>query len=64
MEENRDAIMKIPGVQGVGVGLSPTQPGQHCILVYLTGNNWPATLPKEIEGYRVEIVETKGFHAL
>ena len=65
VEENRDAIMKIPGVIGVGVGLSPSEPGRSCILVYTTTSDRPSRLPDVIEGHPVEIVsKKKGFHAL
>ncbi len=65
VEEHRDAIMKIRGVIGVGVGLSPSEPDRRCILVYTTTSDRPSGLPDAIEGHPVEIViRKKGFHAL
>lgn len=65
LERHRASIMKIAGVVGVGFGLSPTEPGQKRILVYTTGSDWPAGLPRQIEGYAVETLRRKkGFHAL
>ena len=63
--QHQDSIMKTPGVIGVGVGLSPTEPGRRCVLVYATTGEWPPDLPKELDGYPVEIVKkSRGFRAL
>ncbi len=57
--------MKIPGVIGVGVGLSRNEPDRRCILVYMTTSDRPSRMPDAIKGHPVEIVsKKKGFHAL
>ncbi len=65
LDKHRDSIMQIPGVIGVGVGLSQTDPAKRVIVVYTTTSQWPPSLPRQIEGHDVEIVKKKkGFHAL
>jgi hypothetical protein len=65
LEKHRDSIMQIPGVIGVGIGLSQTDRTKRCIVVYTTTDQRPPALPREIEGYELEIVrKKKGFHAL
>lgn len=65
VEKHRDSIIKIPGVVGVGVGISQTDPNKHCILVYTTTSERPPELPQQIDGHDVEIVKKKkGFRAL
>lgn len=63
VETNRQRLMKMPGVIGIGAGLSATRPGEKCILVYVKGNQWPAGLPQELEGYPVELQKNKDFRA-
>lgn len=65
LDKHRESIMKIPGVIGVGVGLSPSKLGKKCILVYITSDERPAELPVQIEGVDVEMIKrTKDFRAL
>ncbi|MEW6207609.1 MAG: hypothetical protein AB1631_04530 [Acidobacteriota bacterium] len=65
LEANREKILKIPGVVGVALGISPTRPGERCILVYIDTETRPPALPPVIEGYSVEAVKTgKGFRPL
>ncbi len=65
LDKHRETIMKVPGVIGVGVGLSPSKPGKKCILVYMTGDERPEELPERIEGVDVEMIKkTKDFRAL
>ena len=65
VERCRHNFMKMPGVVGVGAGISPTQAGERRVLVYSTMGEWPPALPKQVEGYVVEIVKkSKGFRAL
>ena len=65
LDKHRDSIMKIPGVVGVGVGLSPTESNKPCILVYTTTSQWPSDLPRQLDGHDVEVVrKRKGFRAL
>jgi hypothetical protein len=64
IERHRHRIMQIKGVNGVGAGLSPSDHTTHCILVYAATDHWPDELEHEIEGYKVEIVKSKGFRAL
>jgi hypothetical protein len=60
-----DDIMKIPGVIGVGVGLSRSGSRKKCIVVYARSPGWPDALPRELDGYSVEIVVRRGgFRAL
>jgi len=64
LDKHRETIMKIPGVIGVGVGLSPGDPGKKCILVYITRDERPEELPEQIEGVDVEMIKkTKDFRA-
>jgi hypothetical protein len=52
-DRHSDELRAIPGVIGVGIGS-----GQCAIQVHITGDNpaLPALLPKEIEGFPVELV--------
>jgi hypothetical protein len=65
VEEQRKAIMQIPGVIGIAVGMSRLNPGEKCILVYTSSSEWPVGLPRKLGSYPVEIDrKSKGFHAL
>jgi hypothetical protein len=65
VRSHRDRIMKIPGVIGIGAGLSQSGSGEKCVLVYATSETSPEALPSELDGYSVElVVRTKGFRAL
>jgi len=62
VEEQRNSIMKIPGVIGIAAGLSRSGSGEKCIIVYTTVSEWPVELPRRLAGFTVEIVrKKKGF---
>ena len=61
-DRHRTRILQIESVVGVSIGLSRTEPGEPCILVYAKTDDWPAELERDLEGYRVELVKTSGFH--
>ncbi|HMP78384.1 MAG TPA: hypothetical protein PKD54_02920 [Pirellulaceae bacterium] len=63
VDAHRQRWMALPGVIGVGVGLSQTSPNRTCILVYITGQQRPAELEHEIEGVLIEVVRTEPFRA-
>lgn len=53
---HRTSIMNIPGVIGVAAGRSRDEPGALCIRVYTTNEAWPEDLPRQLDGYAVELV--------
>ncbi len=59
-ERHTPAWMEIPGVVGTGIGLCDDEP---CIRVFLAAPSPEAekAIPKEVEGYRVEVVVTGPF---
>lgn len=63
LRENVRALMAIPGVAGAGQGLCDGKP---CIRVYVTEKTpqLERDLPRTLEGYPVEIVETGQIRAL
>jgi hypothetical protein len=62
---HQQSVMKLPSVTGIAGGVSPTTAGKKCILVYVADSSvWPAGLPKQLEGYDVELVGGGGFRAL
>ena len=61
IEKHRKSLMAIEGVVGVGAGTTPDEPKETCVLVYVTGDT--SELPRELEGYRVEVEKTRPFHA-
>lgn len=59
-----DRLMAIPGVMGVGIGLSQDRQGP-CIRVYVNRqSSQTEDIPDEIEGYPVEVEVRKPFRAL
>jgi hypothetical protein len=58
-------LMDIPGVMGIGVGLTKDL-SQVCIKVYVSreDSKQAEQIPKEIEGYPVEVEIRKPFKAL
>ncbi len=60
VQNHRDSIMKLPGVVGIAGGLSRSDPATKCVLVYTQRGDWPQGLPKELDGYPVEVVDTGG----
>ena len=57
LEENTDFLMSIKGVVGVAQGICE---GKDCIKVYVTKktDEMLEVLPKSLQGYMIEIVET------
>jgi hypothetical protein len=65
LDAHRARLMKIPGVVGVSFGISPSDPGRRCILVHVTADDRPHDLPRELDGFDVEVVRVPGgFRAL
>ncbi len=65
IERHRKRLMGIPGVVGVGLGVSAEDPKSRRILVYTTSSSWPAGLPKTVEGRKIELKRVSGgFRAL
>ena len=63
LKEHTEGLMSIPGVVGTAQGLCDAKP---CIKVYVT-NKTPELdqkIPKNLEGYPVEIEETGEIRAL
>lgn len=64
IEKHRSRIMDIPGVIGLAAARSRDDSAGICIRVYSSGEEWPADLPEQLEGYRVEVVnEAREFRA-
>jgi hypothetical protein len=59
-EKHEGRLMNIPGVVGIGVGLSNRVPGQPAIEIYVKEATaaLKRTLPESLEGAEVRIVET------
>jgi hypothetical protein len=51
LERNRDRLLDIDGVQGVGIGLDST--GHEILVVYVRDSAPIQRLPAKIEGYPV-----------
>ena len=63
LERHRDRIMQLPDVIGIAITRCAEDSQRTCILVYTTTDEWPTELPKELEGYSVQIESKKnGFH--
>jgi hypothetical protein len=60
LERHRKRLMKLTGVVGVGFGLSPTNPGKRCLLVYVSVADRPPGIPAQLDGYDVEVVRAPG----
>jgi len=62
-EENTDAWMAIPGVEGTAIGLYEGKP---CIRIFTSSKPQQIRekIPSTVEGYRVIIEETGKFRAL
>jgi hypothetical protein len=63
VERHRTMVMQAKGVVGIAVGLSKADPRKRSIQVYVTTNEWPDGVPRQLEGYDVELVKTSGFRA-
>lgn len=64
IEQHRTTVMRQRGVVGIAVGLSKTDPTKHCIQVFVTTDQWPDGVPRQLGGYPVELVKSSGFHTL
>ncbi len=65
VRRHRKDVMKISGVNGIAGGLCQSKPDEKCIIVYVTVQDRPEGLPRELEGYPVEVVRTgRGFRPL
>jgi hypothetical protein len=61
IRRHRNEVMKLPNVVGMGAGLCRNRSG-HCILVYVTRDQWPPGLPRDLEGIPIELVQVgQGF---
>lgn len=63
IERHRKRLMQIDGVVGVAFGAPDGKPEGRCILVYATVDDWPPELPRQLEGYPVELQKATGFYA-
>lgn len=64
IERHRKRLLKIDGIVGIAVGAAASDPNRRCIIVYASMDDWPAELPRELDGYDVELHKSSGFHAL
>ena len=66
LERNKQNIMNISGVHGIGVGRGSDYGGEDkpCFVVYLDTNADQTVIPKEIENIPVHIEITSPFRAL
>lgn len=62
-EEWQDRLMAMPGVTGVGIGLTEDR-RETCITVYVSRGASTEAIPKEIEGYPVVVKRRGIFRAL
>ncbi len=64
LAQHQDRLLSIPGVVGVGLGLSDD--GRPAVHVYFnpgTGPNQSATIPQELGGVPVKVLETDDIRA-
>jgi hypothetical protein len=63
--ENESDLFRIPGVIGVGIGAAEDNPDEAVIVVYTMGSDDPAraTIPTQIDGFRVRTILTDRFVA-
>lgn len=64
IERHRKRLLKIDGVVGIGAGAPASDPNRRCIIIYASVDDWPSELPRELDGYEVELHKSSGFHAL
>ncbi|MBI1827399.1 MAG: hypothetical protein HY287_07395 [Planctomycetes bacterium] len=64
-ERNEAALLRMPGVIGVGVGAANDNPFQAVIVVYVdnTHGNGRNAIPTDVEGTNVRVIETDPFVA-
>jgi hypothetical protein len=58
-----DALMKEPGVQGVGISSSADSPGEAALMIYLIRGAVHGQIPATIDGLRTRVQETSRFIA-
>jgi hypothetical protein len=58
-----DDLMRISGVQGVGIGRSFDSTGEAALIVFLIRGSTKASITPVIDNVRLRIVETTRFHA-
>ena len=63
VERHRGQVMSLKGVVGIAAGLSKADPKKRCIQVYVTADRWPAGLARQLDGFEVELVRSRGFRA-
>lgn len=63
IDTHRTRLMKIHAVHGVAAGLSSSDPPRPCVIVYADTDQWPANLPRELDGFPVEMHSARGFQA-
>lgn len=63
IDTHRSRIMTINGVHGVAAGMSSNDPPRPCVIVYADTDQWPANLPRELDGFPVEVHPARGFQA-
>lgn len=61
IERHRRRLLEIAGVVGVGAGMSAAEPRRPCIHVFADLDEWPPDLPRELDGFPVELCRTSGF---
>ncbi len=61
--KNVDALMSIPGVQGVGIASSADSPGEAALMVFLVRGLPNEPVPLSIDGLRTRIRESSRFRA-
>ena len=66
LEKNKEYIMSILGVHGIGVGKGSNYGGDPtpCFVIYIDTNADETPIPKEIERIPVYVVRTEPFEAL
>ncbi|HEY9536894.1 MAG TPA: hypothetical protein VIS03_04810 [Kiloniellaceae bacterium] len=63
VERHRHQLLQVTGVAGVAAGAGRSDPQKLCIQVFVTTDQWPEGVSRQIEGYDVELVKTSGFRA-
>ncbi len=61
--DHRVRLMKIDAVHGVAAGMSSGDPSRACVIVYADTDQWPAELPRSLDGFPVEMHPARGFQA-
>ena len=63
MRAREKDLMSRPGIIGIGVGASESDPNDASIVIYIDANSPPASVPRQINGVRVRRVFTEPFVA-